>query len=72
MLSLTLDAWPGGLRKRNYAQPFRVHDDGDEVVVEGFGLNTLEMMSRGKRFYLLALQGQHRIKILGEWIFMFS
>ena len=73
-LCLTLDAWRGGLRKRNYVQPIRVHDDDNdgEVVVEGFGLNTSEMMSRGKLFYLLVLQGQYRIKIVGEWIFMFQ
>jgi hypothetical protein len=38
--------------------------------VEGFGLNTLEMMSRGKLFCLLALQVQYRMKIVGGWIFM--
>jgi hypothetical protein len=53
MFCLTLDACPGGLRKRYYAQPFRVHDDNDdEMVVEGFGLNKLEMISRSKLFYL--------------------
>jgi len=29
------------------------------------------MVSRGKRFYLLALQDQYGIKIVGGWIFMF-